>query len=174
MESEDDSTTICLPASGNGTLEYYPMQCSKGYLYLFSFSDSNVVKINLLTGEIIYMKFFEEDKGAGQVNFPVLSSICDDRMIYISTGNKRDFIRYDICKEEKYAQKLLLSEGERKFLERVEKNEFIRESSGRCIVENEEDSLIYMLDAVIEYNDMKEKKDEVLKRRVGELIWEGC
>lgn len=61
-DSEEEFSVVQLPTSDNGELEYYPVQYSEGILYLFSFTESNVIKVNVNAGEVTCVKFLRKMK----------------------------------------------------------------------------------------------------------------
>lgn len=170
--TEEEGWTIRLPSSGLDVAEYYPIQRAGEMIYLFPFKKGKVMRIDTRTDQIGEEVLFEDEIGPEGDNFCFLTSIYDGKSLYVSTGNNRRFVGYDLVNGEKKGERAFLSKEDRRSLEKEKKKGFIRRAGRGYVVEDSSYPLAFMLDVLQADDIWVEKRDRCDGSTIGKRIYE--
>lgn len=173
LDYEDEEVKrIRLPKTGIDEIEFYPMVCLGKYIYFFPFKNSRGFRLDMESEEIMTEELFDDEKNFEGNNPLFLSSFVSDEKIYTITGNSHRFIQYDLKNRGIFSTKLTLSESDRCFLEQYRRLAFAQGAYKENTVENEDDSLRFMLDALREGGELKAADSETDKQKTGSRIFQ--
>lgn len=148
-----------LPQSEENTVEFYPVRYMNEFILLFPFKNNSGYQINTKTDQVVAFEDLNDEKTYTGSHFLFFSVLTENMRLYISAGNSRHFIQYNMTDGKKQIFELLLPENTKKFLEEYKMKDFVDRIDKASVVESSADSLNTLID-LIGNNSIMQRKEK--------------
>lgn len=159
-------------ATESSDVKFYPAKYAEGSVYLFPFREGDLCRIDTKTDQVFLAEALDDEKEYSGYNFLFLSVVPDGNRLYLSAGNSRRFLIYDMDDKREQVCRLFLSEQDQKLLREYKKRDFRDRISKAVIVESETDSLTDLLTMLEDDNRPRKENTDKGKCENGKRIYQ--
>lgn len=134
-----------LPVSGMDDIEFYPVRNTEDAVWLFPFRSNCAHRIDIKTDKITPITILDDERTISGYLYSCLFALQSGNQWYLSAGNSRRFLEFNMENEEKQVFELFLRREDRELLKKCKRKDFVERIRKAVVTESDIDSLRELL-----------------------------